>query len=503
MSGALDLLYALRLESGKTWGDCAADFQKRDAEAVLSSEPPNLTFLTRSRGGSKTTDLAAFVLVAMLTQLPPEARCYAYAADQSQAALLLDAINGFCARTPQLTGAIEILEWKVRAVANGVTLEAESADAASAWGKRPAFVVVDELAQWGSGRKQKALWEAITTAIPKTSGAKLAVITTSGDPVHWSRGVLDHAKASDAWYVDEVSGPAPWLSETDLAEQQALHTENTFRRLFHNEWLASEDRLADPSAIEECAVLDGPLPYESRFQYWIGLDVGYRRDASAAVVAHGEPLRDTHGRMSGTRVVVDRIQAWKPGRLRAVDLHEVQAWVENACHEYRARLRYDPSQAALMAQGFKAKGLRIEPYNATSSRNAVLVNVLYSLIEARTLALPRDEALLEELKNVRVRETPAGTLRIDHEAGGHDDRVVALAIAASRIIERPVIRPSRNSSPYISRGTTRQPGRGMPRSPNAVPSYLSQGQQWAELSSRLNLRSSRSGQTRPPKDGGI
>jgi hypothetical protein len=451
MSAALDLLYGLRLESGKAWGDCAADFQRRDAEVVLSPEPPNLSFLTRSRGGSKTTDLGAFVLVAMLTQLPPESRAYAYAADQSQAALLLDAIGGFAARTPQLTGAIEILEWKVRCVANGVTLEAESADAASAWGKRPAFVVVDELAAWGSGRKQRALWEAVTTAIPKMPGAKLAVISTAGDPVHWSHGVLEHARASEAWYLNEVEGPAPWLSEADLAEQRSLHTENTFRRLFHNEWLASEDRLADPSAIEECAVLSGPLPYNPHFRYWVGLDVGYRRDASAAVVAHGEPLRDTQGRPIGTRVVCDRIQAWEPGQQHPVDLAEVQAWVENACHEYRARLRYDPSQAALMAQGFKSRGIRVEPYNATSSRNALLVNVLYSLIEARTLALPRDEALISELESVRVRETPAGTLRLDHESGRHDDRVVALAIAASRIIERPVMRPARSFSPFIGR----------------------------------------------------
>jgi hypothetical protein len=52
------------------------------------------------------------------------------------------------------------------------------------------------------------------------------------------------------------------------------------------------------------------------------------------------------------------------------------------------------------------------------------------------LRLPDDEALLDELANVRLRETSPGVMRMDHDAGRHDDRAIALALAAHRLVER-------------------------------------------------------------------
>lgn len=459
MSDALDFLSALVLENGRRFGEQATPCQWADARAVLDPESRTpLHYLTRSRGYSKTTDLAAFLLAAMLTQLPPTSRCYAYAVDESQAGLLLDSIAGFVARTPQLRDAVELFELKARVVATGTTLEAQASDAASAFGKRPAFVVVDELAEWPSGRKQRKLWEAITTAIPKTPGARLAVITTAGDPVHWSKEVLEHAKASPAWHVREVSGPAPWIAQRDLEEQRALHTENTYRRLFLNEWVASEDRLADPGDIAECVTLGGPLAPDPRLRYVIGLDLAHRRDNAVACVCHGETLRDSGGREIGQRVLVDRIQVWSPGRLRSIDLQEVQEWVAFTAREYGgAVVRFDPYQAIQMTQHLRRHGLRCEEFTASAASNAKLVSVLFTLIGNRLLALPPDADLTEELSSVRVRETTAGTLRIDHDAGRHDDRVIALALAASHIVEKPIARPLRTSSAFRSRPSRSRP----------------------------------------------
>ena len=54
----LDLLSGLRLDSGRLWGDAAEAFQFEDAKAILEGREPPYHFLTRARGGSKTTDLA-------------------------------------------------------------------------------------------------------------------------------------------------------------------------------------------------------------------------------------------------------------------------------------------------------------------------------------------------------------------------------------------------------------------------------------------------------------
>ena len=56
-----DALGVLALEDGRRWIDAAHEFQVEDALAVLEGAEP-YNFLTRARGASKTTDLAAVAL---------------------------------------------------------------------------------------------------------------------------------------------------------------------------------------------------------------------------------------------------------------------------------------------------------------------------------------------------------------------------------------------------------------------------------------------------------
>lgn len=162
MSGPLELLAALVLEDGQTWGKVATDVQRQDAEAILDPEgAARFHFLTRSRGYSKTTDLAAVAVAVLLTQAPPGAKCYALAADQAQARLLLDSIEGFARRTPGLAGLLDVGAWKV-STRSGASIEALPADAPSVWGLRPYFAVCDELAEWASTRGPRRIWDAIT-----------------------------------------------------------------------------------------------------------------------------------------------------------------------------------------------------------------------------------------------------------------------------------------------------------------------------------------------------
>jgi len=114
-AAALVLLSSLVLENGRRWGEQAKGFQWTDAAEILNegSLTP-YSFLTRPRGGSKTTDLAAIALTVMIAQAPPEARLYALAADRGQGTLLLDAVDGFVKRTPFLNGAVEISAYRPR-----------------------------------------------------------------------------------------------------------------------------------------------------------------------------------------------------------------------------------------------------------------------------------------------------------------------------------------------------------------------------------------------------
>lgn len=444
---ALDLLASLRLETGRSWGEAATETQRADASSILDADAhERFHFVTRARGYSKTTDLAAVAVAVLLRQAPAGSRSYAVAADQGQARLLLDSIEGFVRRTPGLGQLLEVQAWRVSVRRGGATLDALPADQAGAWGLRPYFAVCDELCQWATTPGPRRIFEAVTSAIPKTGG-RLAIITTAGDPAHWSAKVLQHAERDELWRVSETAGPPPWMAVAFLEEQRRRLLPSSFARLFENEWVSSEDRLTTADDLAACVTLEGPLAPEPGRRYIVALDIGLKRDRTVAVVAHAEPITTVpEGQVEaltvGARVVLDRIETWSGSRTSPVRLQDVEEWLVQASTSYgRARLVVDPWQAAGSVQRLRSRGLAIEEFNFTASSVGRLASTLYLLLRNRALALPPDEELLDELANVRLRETSPGVVRLDHDSDRHDDRAVTLALAATKLLERPMSSP--------------------------------------------------------------
>jgi len=87
-----------------------------------------------------------------------------------------------------------------------------------------------------------------------------------------------------------------------------------------------------------------------------------------------------------------------------------------------------------MMERLRSRGVHTVEYTFTQRSVGVLGNLLYQLLRARTLALPDDPALLEELANVRLRSTAPGIFRMDHDPDKHDDRAVAIALAAQHLV---------------------------------------------------------------------
>lgn len=437
MSAALDVLNGLVLEDGRRWGDAAFDFQREDAEAIFDVTGPPYHFQTRGRGGSKTGDLAGIALALALTEAPPGAKMYGGAADKDQARLLIDSIAGYRNRTPELKG-LRVEQYRVAVPRTGVVLEMLAADAPGSWGLRPWFLIVDELAQWGTTPGPRSFWEAITSAVAKIPGSRLAVITSAGDPAHWSRKVLDHALEDPLWRVNETPGPVPWLDPDRLEEQRRRLPESLYRRLFLNEWTAAEDRLVTPDDLAAATILDGPLAPESGRQYMIGLDLGITGDATVAAVCHGIPERllgEGKEVRTGTRIILDRIATWQGTSSNPVDLSEVEEWIDLTARAYnRAAVHFDPYQAIHLTQRLKSRGLRVQGFTFSSASVARLAHTLFELLRSRTISLPDDPDLLDELANVRLVERSPGVYRIDHDPDKHDDRAIALALAAHGIL---------------------------------------------------------------------
>jgi len=441
---ALDLLGALVLENGRRWGECAAPFQTADARAVLDPDARPYHFLTRARGGSKTSDLAGMAVAAMLAQLAAGSRLYALAADRDQGRLLLDSIDGFASRTPELRGALRVDAYRVTAARSGSVLDVLAADAPSAWGLRPSFTIIDEIAAWPTTPGARKLFEAVTTAAGKVPRSRMVLLTTAGDPAHWSRKVLDHAKRDRLWRVHEVAGPPPWIDRERLSEQRRRLLPSVYARLFENVWTSAEDRLVSDDDLRACVTLDGPLPPEPGRRYVVAVDLGVTRDATVAAVCHAErvttlPAGQAEPTTTGARVVLDRLEVWHGSRDRPVQLSDVETWVREASRAYQgASVVVDPWQAVGMAQRLRTHGIRVVEFTFSSASVGRVASVLHRLLRDRMIALPDDEALIDELAHVRLVEGSPGVVRLAHDSDRHDDMAVALAMAAAHLLERPV-----------------------------------------------------------------
>jgi len=449
MSDALGLLAVLVLSSGERWGDVARPWQWDDARAILDGDR-RLCYLTRPRGASKTTDLAAVATVALVEQLPPASRSYAVAADRDQAALLLDAISGFVTRTPGLLSLLRVDAWKVTNTRTAATLEVLAADAAGAFGLLPHLVIVDERAQWKTTAEPERLWRAIFSALPKVKGSRLVILTTAGDPTHPAGRLIKRARESQRWYVSELPGPCPWADADDLAEQREELPEWEFERLHMNRWTASADRLTSAADLAHCVTLDGPLPFDKRWTYAIGVDLATRHDRSVVAVCHREPVvghvpassslvNDRAETLTGHRIVLDRMMVWAGTRAEPLALSVVENFLVEASERYgRPPVIYDPFQAVGMMQRLTGRGVHAREFTFSAQSVGRLGLTLHNLIRGHMLAIPDDAELIDELENVRLRETSPGTVRMDHDAGRHDDRAVALALAAHHLLDGPV-----------------------------------------------------------------
>ena len=417
---AMSVLSGLVLDSGQRWAEVATDWQIADARAVLGEEGPPFHFLTRPRGGSKTSDLSAAAIALLLT-LPPRSRCYWAAADAGQAELAIDVAAGFLARTPALRGALEVQARRVIARATDSTLDVVEAHAPSAWGTNPSAVFVDELANWQDGPAARRLWEALSSAAAKRSDSRLVVLTTPSTPTHFAYAVLEHARTDPRWRSHEVREPPPWLDPERVDEQRARLPASVFAQLFLGDWTQAEGSFLDAALVEALFTLDGPaVEAEPGRRYAAGLDLGHANDSSALAVMH---------RAKDGAACLDRLATWVPAKGRPVDFAAVERFVLAAHERFGFRLRLDPWQGIALAQRLREAGVRAEEFHFGSGTKQRLASVLLEAVNTGGLRLYDDDDLRHELLELRLRQSASGAWSWDHPSGGHDDRVTALALA--------------------------------------------------------------------------
>jgi hypothetical protein len=175
------------------------------------------------------------------------------------------------------------------------------------------------------------------------------------------------------------------------------------------------------------------------------------------ILARVSEAQEAHERVSGALVELRRraaaiardLVAWAtPAVTGSARGHSPEV---NPCAERRAGrilqdrapVLFDPWQAVGMMQRLRARGVRTEEFTFSAASVGRLASTLHLLLKNGALALPDDEELLDELRALRLVETSPGVVRVAHDPDRHDDRAIALAIAAQRIVAEPVGPPSR------------------------------------------------------------
>jgi phage terminase large subunit-like protein len=429
LHSALVLLSSLVLDNGKRWGEAAQPWQWLDAMAILDERGTPYHFVTRPRGGSKTTDVAAVLVAVMLLQMPDSARLYVLAADRDQGRLLLNAMRGLVTRTAHLRGTLEFSANRVVEPGGDIVLEILASNLSSSWGLIPDFVVLDELAQWPEARQSQELYESVRTSLVKRR-ARFVVITTAGQPGHFAYSAREHARDDKLWRLHEVPGPAPWNDPDALEEQRRALPESSYRRLYLNEWVETDDRLATFEELLALVTHDGTgMPLRGT-RYFFGVDLGVTDDRTAVAIVHIEDASNKEQVFPERHVVVDRVATWMGTPTHPVQLADVRDWLVGEASRYSdVRIVLDSWQSVGMTQELQERGIAAEALHVTAPFKSQVAQEVIRGIRDRSLELPNDGELLRELARVRVRESSGGLLRIDHDPGEHDDRVMAIGLA--------------------------------------------------------------------------
>jgi hypothetical protein len=298
-------------------------------------------------------------------------------------------------------------------------------------------MICDEFYNWPNTANAKYVWTSVASGMGKVKGAKLLCMSTSGDPGSWTHKTYALAQKSKRWSTQDVPGPLPWVSEDFLDDQRAQWPDSIYRRLFLNEWAAPEDRLTNVDDVQACVTLSGPLEYVAGSSYAIGVDLGITNDRTVCAVMHAERKLDDETNNVVQRVVLDRMEVWTPTRGNPVDLTAVEEWIALAARQYHAHVQIDPYQAVAMTQRLRNKGIGIDEFTFSQASVGRLAMALHTTIRDHRLAVPDDPELIDELINIRLRETSPNVYRLDHDPDRHDDRGIAMSLAILALTTAP------------------------------------------------------------------
>jgi phage terminase large subunit-like protein len=433
--------------------------------------------LSFGRKNAKTT-LSAFLLLLHLCG--PEARAnsqlYSAAQSRDQAAILFALAAKIVRMSPELNSVVAIRDTAKQLFCKelGTLYRALSAEASTAYGLSPVFIVHDELGQVKGPRSE--LYEALETATgaqddplsvvistqAPTDADLLSVLIDDALAGHDPRVVVSlyTAPVEDDPFSEETirkANPAfgDFLNSTEvlaMAEdaRRMPSRESEYRNLVLNQRVDASSPFVSKSLWQTCNA--GVLPLTG-IPVYAGLDLSSTNDLTALVligrrdgVWHVQPTFWLPGDTLKDRSRVDRVpyDVWhKDGHLRAapgksVDFEFVAGYLRSECDRLDIRkIAFDRwgfkhLRPWLLKAGFSEDEIeaKFEEFGQGFQSMSPALRALEAEILNRRVAHGGHPVLSMCAANAVVQTDPAGNRKLaKHKSAGRIDGMVALAMA--------------------------------------------------------------------------
>jgi hypothetical protein len=302
---------------------------------------------------------------------------------------------------------------------NGVTLSAYPCRPAAIRGLRACIVVIDELAFFTTTDGRPTDVEMLRAARGRlaTTGGKLLVLSS---PYAQAGALYElHRKhyGRDDSSILVWQASAPDMNPTlpaDYIERMREEDPEAYRSEVLGEFRTGVSTLLDPDALQACIAAGvRELPFVHGHDYVAFADAasGSGKDSFALGIAHKD----------GERSILDVCRTWAPPFNPSGVIAECAALLR------RYRLRRVTSDR--YAPGFVSEQFRLHGIDHDFSdrdRSAIYLELL-PMVNAGSVLLLDDPALIRELRGLERRRGASGRDRVDHRPGSHDDRANAAA----------------------------------------------------------------------------
>ena len=258
------------------------------------------------------------------------------------------------------------------------------------------------------------VWHEVVRPMLTTTGGNAYFLSTPrGRNWFWDLYRLGLDEREIDWAAFQFpSASNPLIAPAELATIRRQTTEHIWQR----EYLAqfTDDSGQVFRGIRRAVISESDAQPQPGHVYVAGVDWGREHDFTAIAIIDATARR---------MVALDRFNqigwALQRGRLRAL----ARAWQPQVIWAEANSI------GAPNIEALQADGLPMRSFMTTASSKPPLIESLALAIERGQLSLLDDAGLLGELAAYSMSRGPSGAYRYGAPAGGHDDTVIALALA--------------------------------------------------------------------------